>query len=60
VELGKCLKETRLGVGSWWATQASSTEMLGSRVGDLNLQQTDRCVHPLICLLVFLLTDLLK
>jgi hypothetical protein len=26
VEWGKWLKETRLGVGSWWATQPSSTE----------------------------------
>jgi hypothetical protein len=27
VEWEKWLKETRLEVGSWWATQASSTEM---------------------------------
>jgi hypothetical protein len=25
-EVKKRLKETRLGVGSWWATQATSTE----------------------------------
>jgi hypothetical protein len=30
VELGKRLKETRLGVGSWWEAQAFSMETYGS------------------------------
>jgi hypothetical protein len=58
--VGKRLKETRLGVVPWWATQASSTETKGSRVGDSELRRTNHCVHPLVSLLVFLRTDLLK
>jgi hypothetical protein len=55
----KRLKETRLGVGSWWATQTSSMETYGSLGGDSELQQINHHVHPLVCLLVFLLSDLL-
>jgi hypothetical protein len=60
VECEKQLKETRLRVVSWWATQASSTEMWKPRVGDSKLHKTNPRVNPLVCLLVFLLADLLK
>jgi hypothetical protein len=39
---------------------SSSTEMQGSRGGDFELWQINHRVNRLVCLLVFLLTDLPK
>jgi hypothetical protein len=33
---------------------------IGITYGDFELQETNHCVHPLVCLLVFLLSDLLE
>jgi hypothetical protein len=33
---------------------------IGITCGDFELRQTNNCVHPLVCLLVFLLSELLE
>jgi hypothetical protein len=47
---------------SWLLVDNSSylNEDIGITYGDSELQETNHCVHPLVCLLVFLLSDLLE